>query len=614
MQSSRLQFTIELVKYRMESDLDESTSHPFVKRLTSLRDREQSWRSITWKRHHRLGLPSVASIYEFVGGIYGNGREHGKREPIPAISFFELPFSGCDPGEEYRMWTHAFENIRILDFTIDPSQDLLVLVTRAPAESKFVFEVHLRTLSANDPYPRAAAPILPCFPKDLVSMPLSNSIGAIRVQISGDLIGFLMKEMDTIEVWHPASGFCSSFVLPSGIDDFTFLSQTSFLIVRPLGYLEVYQFHTPTGSSPPPVLLGSFSFPPLSDGFSFWHCSLSGNPSPGYIPRSQPGVNSNVINSVYHPSLADRVLACCIYILEPSPDPARHRVHSFVFFFHVNLFLQENPHSILGLCKKSEPPGISDQTTDTFFFSSYSTKSLDASRPHNPTPTNMSPVEWDAWGPANTRWFRECLTTDWQHALHGMRTAESISIKVYDGMSKATMETLEEMAEDEDEDDNGVCNIEEDVVDDSEVAEVNYHEDPIDAKRYGADIEVPSGPGDSAVPMHRYLRIRDFNPFVVRKGKGLWDESENPRWRRRRVITQPTITQVEGAFKKNIESSLPYTEVLRGSNIGTLAAGKSDIETQLIRCRLWLVTVERDGVPQLHGHFFSDVVNKVGEV
>ncbi len=134
MQSSRLQFTIELAKYRMESDLNESTSHPFVKRLTSLRDREQSWRSITWKRHHRLGLPSVASIYEFVGGIYGNGREHGKREPIPAISFFELPFSGCDPGEEYRMWTHAFENIRILDFTIDPSQDLLVLVTRAPAE------------------------------------------------------------------------------------------------------------------------------------------------------------------------------------------------------------------------------------------------------------------------------------------------------------------------------------------------------------------------------------------------------------------------------------------------------------------------------------------------
>ncbi|KAG7441684.1 uncharacterized protein BT62DRAFT_470265 [Guyanagaster necrorhizus] len=329
MQSSRLQFTVELAKYRMESNPEDSTLYPFVKRLNSLRDREQSWQSITWKRYYQLDLPSVASIYEFVGGIYRNGREHGKREAIPAISFFELPFSGCDPGEDYRMWTHAFENIGILDFTIDPSQDLLVLVTRAPAESKFVFEVHLRTLSENDPYPKAAAPILPCFPKDLVSMPLSNSIGAIRVQISGDLIGFLMKEMNTIEAWHPASGFCSS---------------------------EVYQFDTPTGSSLPPVLLGSFSFPELSGGFSFWHCSLSRNPSPGYIPRIQPSVNSNVINSFYHLSLADRILACCIYILEQSPDPARHRVHSFVFSFHVNLFLEKKPHSILDLCKKTQPP------------------------------------------------------------------------------------------------------------------------------------------------------------------------------------------------------------------------------------------------------------------
>ncbi|KAK0431497.1 hypothetical protein EV421DRAFT_1927589, partial [Armillaria borealis] len=469
----------------MEPDLDHSTSDPFVKHLNSLRNRERSWRSITWKRHYRLHLPSLAHIYEFVGGIYGNRREGGKSEPILAISFFELPSSGCDPGVEYRMWTHAFGNICILDFTIDPSQDLLVLVTRVPAESKFTFEVHLRTLSANDPYPKAASPVLPCFPKDLVSMPLSNSICTICVQISGDLVGFLMKEMDAIEVWHPASGFCvspvsslsflssqlrkSSFVLPSGIDDFIFLSQTSFLIICPLGYLEIYHFYTLMDSSPPPVLLGSFSFPPLSEGFSFWHCSLSGNPSPGCIPHtSQPGVNSNVINSVHHLSLVDHVLVCCMYILEPTPDPARHRVHSFIFFFHANLFFEENPHSIL------------------------------ASWPHNPTPTNMTPVEWDAWGPANTRCFWEHLTTDWQHELHGMHTAE----------------------------------------------------------------KVPSGPEDSAVSMHRYLRIRDFNPFVVHKGKVLWDESDNSHWQWRQVIKETTTTQVEGAFKKNIESSLPYTEVV----------------------------------------------------
>ncbi len=144
---------------------------------------------------------------------------------------------------------------------------------------------------------------------------------------------------------------------------------------------------------------------------------------------------------------------------------------------------------------------MSGQTTDTFFFSSYSTKSLEASRPHNPTPTNMTPVEWDAWGPANTRWFRGRLTTDWQRALHGMRTAESISIEAYDRMSRATTEIPE------DEDDNGVSNVEGVLLDNSEVAKVNYHEDPIAAKCYGADIEAPRDPGDSAALMYRYLRI-----------------------------------------------------------------------------------------------------------
>ncbi len=82
-----------------------------------------------------------------------------------------------------------------------------------------------------------------------------------------------------------------------------------------------------------------------------------------------------------------------------------------------------------------------------------------------------------------------------------MRTAESILIKAYDRMSKATTEILE------DEDDNGVSNIGEVVLDDSEVAKVNYHEDPIAAKCYGADIEAPRDPRDSVALMYRYLRI-----------------------------------------------------------------------------------------------------------
>lgn len=120
----------------MVTVLPASSGQPFVKRLSVLRDRENAWRTLTWHARHRLGLPPVASIYEFVGGIYANGRDHDREDPIPGISFFQLPYAGNDNDldTEYTMWTHPFQDLQILDFTIDPAQDLLVLVTNCPPE------------------------------------------------------------------------------------------------------------------------------------------------------------------------------------------------------------------------------------------------------------------------------------------------------------------------------------------------------------------------------------------------------------------------------------------------------------------------------------------------
>lgn len=109
----------------------------------------------------RLNLPPTGSVYEFVGGIYGNGREDDNRVTA-SISFLELPtISGdgigkvkeakekfqenprtaqkerCEEskrGMKLRTWTHSMGDVAIIDFTMDPSQDLLVLVALAPAE------------------------------------------------------------------------------------------------------------------------------------------------------------------------------------------------------------------------------------------------------------------------------------------------------------------------------------------------------------------------------------------------------------------------------------------------------------------------------------------------
>lgn len=130
--SSQLQYTIELGKHRMVSTLPPSVGPSFSTRLKLLRERERAWKYLDWKKKDTLRLPPTGSVYEFVGGLYGNGREDESRVTA-SISFLELP-STDDPGQNLQTWTHSMGDIIIVDFTMDPSQDLLVLVALAPAE------------------------------------------------------------------------------------------------------------------------------------------------------------------------------------------------------------------------------------------------------------------------------------------------------------------------------------------------------------------------------------------------------------------------------------------------------------------------------------------------
>jgi hypothetical protein len=57
----------------------------------------------------------------------------------------------------------------------------------------------------------------------------------------------------------------------AGIEDFTFLSDSTFLVVRPSGRFECYTFENPISGSTVPKLKSSYSLPPLQDGFMYWY-------------------------------------------------------------------------------------------------------------------------------------------------------------------------------------------------------------------------------------------------------------------------------------------------------------------------------------------------------
>lgn len=112
----------------MVSILPPADAPPFFSRLQTLRDRERAWKNLTWNGRYNLELPPTGSVYEFVGGLYANGKEDDRRITA-SISFLELPDAHGPP--KLKMWTHPIHDVTIIDFTMDPSQDLLVLVALA---------------------------------------------------------------------------------------------------------------------------------------------------------------------------------------------------------------------------------------------------------------------------------------------------------------------------------------------------------------------------------------------------------------------------------------------------------------------------------------------------
>ncbi|TFK38165.1 hypothetical protein BDQ12DRAFT_651921 [Crucibulum laeve] len=697
--SSRLQYTIELAKHRVVSLVPTSSSPSFATRLKLIRDRERAWRSMKWKSRHTLNLPPTGSVYEFVGGLYGNGREDDSRITA-SISFIELPSSDDailnDGSQDLKMWTHSMGDVTIIDFTMDPSQDLLVLVALAPPDSKFVYELHLRSISTNRPHPKAPMSILPCLPKPNTHPPPTEIIAAVRVQVAGDLVALLIKEvLDSagahlqIWNWEHAPQYSCSMQRISGIDDFTFLAHDTFLLVRPTGRFEVYNFKDPITSCTNPVMRGSYLFPPLADGYMYWYISMSSNPAPGYVPGNTPKemdgeTSTSSSRQIYYPRPDERIHACCLYVFNPSVEE-NHQVHSFVFFLNINTLINPpaewlrslkppprptsipasrrpgaNNHRapssessssttatvsitlttptsieipIIGSSSTLPTPAIGVPVTSAFSFAPSTPATGSSTYPpfpsfqpttqtasdlmgttnttmlfapplpalrqtqQRPPASSTTHIPWEVWGPQSTRWFEECLSTDWQHAIYGLRTVESVHVKEKHSSPVPPAAASDDSSMGEPRVDQGEPTVE------GLRAEIDAHIATITAETAGGASQNEDASQSQADSQHttdanpreaqRVLRIRDFNPYSLShaaeldmreaassgKGKG------KAVWRTPRLVTGKSITSGKGVFKKDIESWLPYTEIVSEETFEVTDVMMDDCRLLLLKVR-----------------------------
>ncbi|KAF9510327.1 hypothetical protein BS47DRAFT_1487509 [Hydnum rufescens UP504] len=254
--SSGLQYLVKLdmFGYTDVSESVDAAAAPAM-RLNQLERHIDAWNHLDWVES-RVDAPLPSSDFGVIcEGIFATF-------DYWRVYCIQLPH--LMRGIPFREWTLKKFSFPIDEIEIDPSNNLLVVVSMAvdhpdPAALKTV-TLHLRTLSDNSPHPRAISP-------SLFSVRIDRGYPMVRVM--GHLLGVTLcfrREL-RVEIWDWMIGEKLTVVENMRYLDpfrrryspFEFLSATS-LVVGNQGVLEVYEIRVETPGTPP-VHTASFCMP-----------------------------------------------------------------------------------------------------------------------------------------------------------------------------------------------------------------------------------------------------------------------------------------------------------------------------------------------------------------
>jgi hypothetical protein len=134
--SARLQFAIDLAFHNLlPNDVDPAGPYEsYASRRARLSAQELSWSALRWIGKDTINC-TPALLYDFAGGIYASGVDAREdRRYSESVVFYRLPTASVP---EPHTWRQDLQMI-VLDFNIDPSQDLILLLTLAPRNSTYV--------------------------------------------------------------------------------------------------------------------------------------------------------------------------------------------------------------------------------------------------------------------------------------------------------------------------------------------------------------------------------------------------------------------------------------------------------------------------------------------
>ncbi|KIJ26463.1 hypothetical protein M422DRAFT_38195 [Sphaerobolus stellatus SS14] len=293
-----------LIQYNSELDragLVDEGSLPdlsLLDRLKELRVVQKNWATLNFRGHHMLPKPPGVFAWELAGGIlaYSHSDYVDQFSVRNGLTFIHIHSITPADRREPRTWTHRDIGVPVAahfrDFTMDPSQDLIVLVTLTWETRKT--DIHFRSINTGKAHPDAQQPIISCEPEHPAHTLVIRSLG----EFVGVLFGGRRTGRDQLFIWNWKSGVLISLLESAeGITfgSFAFLTKHHFIVPAydlsdqtVIPSLKIYDFSQPANAQLEPGLCRVFQLPLLKANFLFSDIIIRYSPFSGENTGSQP--------------------------------------------------------------------------------------------------------------------------------------------------------------------------------------------------------------------------------------------------------------------------------------------------------------------------------------
>lgn len=345
-------------------------------RMQLVLQRQRMWRTLKWTRKDVVPYATEDCLtYELFGRVFCQGKGSKGGATTRFLAMTELPSCYMDAPRRYIIDNEQL-GIAVWDFTMDPVQNLLILIEHTHEDSAAPWRVHFRTLDSPGPHPRARSavlePILHSGHADLVESEFS-------IKVHTNLVVILFRPMveggsDHVFVWDwTTSRGCQPLVASGHFINFAILSVEAMVVAAMSSdrvTLDVYTFHIPGDQRTSEDLKRQKRRPARTASFEL--------PEPTYSDWWNYSVEclSNCTSREFN--IPER----------PFRNNLEHQILAFCFTGH--------PHRASMI--------LQAKTLLEY-----------ASRARGST------VAWDEWGEDATRWITECCSRDWLCGTHGMR-------------------------------------------------------------------------------------------------------------------------------------------------------------------------------------------------